>query len=116
MSRRPPHLCACSAYIIPHGELCQCQAKARRERNARHDAHRPTASARGYTSQWRRDRLAFLRTHPACALCAQPATVVDHVIPHRGDSALFDNTANWQALCAPCHNSVKQRLERRPRR
>jgi 5-methylcytosine-specific restriction protein A len=30
--------------------------------------------------------------------------VVDHVIPHKGDRALFwDEANNWQALCARCH-------------
>ena len=33
------------------------------------------------------------------------ATVVDHVIPHKGDKALFWDTSNWQAMCAPCHSS-----------
>ena len=33
------------------------------------------------------------------------ANVVDHIKPHRGDSALFWNTENWQSLCDKCHNS-----------
>jgi 5-methylcytosine-specific restriction endonuclease McrA len=37
---------------------------------------------------------------------------VDHIIPHRGDKRLFWHRANWQPLCAPCHNSIKQRQER----
>nr|WP_307877464.1 MULTISPECIES: HNH endonuclease [unclassified Rhizobium] len=43
--------------------------------------------------------------------CNGHASVVDHIIPHRGDQALFWHHANWQPLCAPCHNSVKQRQE-----
>jgi len=41
-----------------------------------------------------------------------PATVVDHIIPHRGDQKLFWDTANWQALCKPHHDRDKQREER----
>lgn len=41
-----------------------------------------------------------------------PATVVDHIQPHRGDAALFWREANWQALCAPHHDGAKQALER----
>jgi 5-methylcytosine-specific restriction protein A len=41
-----------------------------------------------------------------------PARVVDHIIPHKGDTALFWDTSNWQALCFPHHNSTKQREER----
>jgi len=44
--------------------------------------------------------------------CNAPATVVDHIIPHRGDEALFNDRNNLQSLCAPCHNRRKQRLER----
>lgn len=40
-----------------------------------------------------------------------PATVVDHVIPHRGDRKLFWDSSNWQPLCVECHNRDKQREE-----
>jgi 5-methylcytosine-specific restriction protein A len=40
------------------------------------------------------------------------ATVVDHVVPHRGDMALFWDPKNRQSLCDTCHNSHKQRLEK----
>jgi 5-methylcytosine-specific restriction protein A len=32
------------------------------------------------------------------------ATVVDHVIPHKGDYQLFWSRSNWQALCTYHHN------------
>ncbi len=40
-----------------------------------------------------------------------PASVVDHIEPHRGDSALFWDSGNWQALCKRCHDAHKQRQE-----
>lgn len=40
------------------------------------------------------------------------ATVVDHITPHKGDSALFWDKANWQSLCKRCHDSVKQAEEK----
>jgi len=34
-----------------------------------------------------------------------PVALVDHVIPHRGDQALFwDEEGNWQSLCWSCHS------------
>ena len=33
-----------------------------------------------------------------------PATVVDHVIPHRGNKQLFWDEKNWQPLCKSCHD------------
>ena len=79
---------------------------------------RPTAAQRGYDRRWRRARAAFLVRHPLCALCQSQgrtvaATVVDHIVPHRGDRKLFWQQANWQPLCAPCHNGAKKREENR---
>lgn len=41
-----------------------------------------------------------------------PATVADHVVPHRGDQEAFWSGA-LQSLCAEHHDSIKQRDERR---
>jgi 5-methylcytosine-specific restriction protein A len=56
--------------------------------------------------------MAFLAEHP---LCVDPygshgptlavATVVDHIVPHKGDAERFwDSEHNWQALCKRCHD------------
>jgi 5-methylcytosine-specific restriction protein A len=73
------------------------------------ERQRPSAARRGYGPRWRRARAAYLRRHPLCVSCAaagrlEPATVVDHVVPHRGDPGLFWNPGNWAALCKRCHN------------
>ena len=31
------------------------------------------------------------------------------VVPHKGDSAVFWDTGNWQSLCGSCHNASKRR-------
>jgi 5-methylcytosine-specific restriction protein A len=62
-----------------------------------------------YGRQWRRARAAFLNEHPWCRGYGPEraehalATVVDHVIPHRGSRELFWREDNWQGLCALCH-------------
>jgi 5-methylcytosine-specific restriction enzyme A len=33
-----------------------------------------------------------------------PAHVVDHIVPHRGDPALFWDESNWQAMAKVCHD------------
>lgn len=78
---------------------------------------RATARERGYTAAWDRARAGFLRHHPHCAACAREgltvrATVVDHVVPHRGDQRLFWDPANWSALCTNHHSSWKQQREK----
>ena len=90
------------------------------ERNAARYARRSKAIARLYNWNWRRARHVYLIEHPLCCYCQRedrlrPASVVDHITPHRGDDALFWNPDNWQPLCAPCHDSAKQREEKRAR-
>lgn len=75
-----------------------------------YDERRGSSNARGYTGAWRRARKVFLSAHPLCVECMKTnkvtaATVVDHVIPHKGDKALFWDESNWQPMCAPCHSS-----------
>ncbi len=70
---------------------------------------RENAAQRGYDSSWRVARKRYLDRHPLCAQCLNegkitPATVVDHIVPHRGDKKLFWDQANWQPLCKACHD------------
>ena len=73
------------------------------------DYLRGGAAARGYDARWREARALFLKQNPLCAFCQAegkivPATVVDHIIPHRGDQRLFWDQANWESLCERHHN------------
>jgi 5-methylcytosine-specific restriction protein A len=77
---------------------------------------RPSARQRGYTPAWDRAASAYKAQHPLCLGCsavgrAEPTTVVDHIIPHKGDQALFWDQANWQPACAWHHDSIKAQLE-----
>lgn len=76
-----------------------------------------SSAQRGYGYKWQQHRLRFLQLNPLCVYCEHDgrvteATVVDHMVPHKGDQKLFWDTENHQALCAPCHSSVKQREEK----
>jgi 5-methylcytosine-specific restriction endonuclease McrA len=82
-------------------------------RKARHDEQRPTGRRRGYDRKWEKARADFLVDHPFCRVCGKPATVIDHIIPHKGDMRIFWDRKNWQPLCAHHHNSAKQSQERR---
>lgn len=78
--------------------------------------HRGTAAQRGYGYKWQQARAAFLVEQPLCCYCNRigkvgAATVVDHIIPHRGEHSLFWDRDNWQALCKRCHDSIKQKEE-----
>lgn len=112
MTRRAPRICACGR-VVAYGVKCACEMQRAKERKARHDATRPSASARGYDSKWREARAGFLAKHPHCVRCGAPATIVNHKIPHKGDKAIFWQRANWEAVCEPCHNGPIQSQERR---
>lgn len=105
MPHRPKTPCAhpgCPR-LVPYGKkYCEEHAKLHR-----HD--RKTFAERGYDSRWKKARAWFLRRHPWCARCKEkgiltPATVVDHIIPHRGNPELFWDVSNWQPLCKKCHD------------
>lgn len=82
----------------------------------RRQEHRRPSSQRGYTAAWRKSRAVFLAKHPLCRECqargkVEPATVVDHINPHKGDMNVFWDVANWQALCKECHDRKTGRGE-----
>jgi 5-methylcytosine-specific restriction protein A len=61
--------------------------------------------------RWKRYRLSYLADHPLCcdpfgrhAGRLIPATVVDHITPHRGDVTLFWDGDNHRALCGGCNS------------
>jgi 5-methylcytosine-specific restriction protein A len=112
MPLRAPRLCHCGN-VVPSGHRCPCHIIRDRDRKAAFDRKRPSARQRGYDSDWQRERAAFLFVNDTCRRpgCGAPATVVDHVVPHRGDRRLFWQRSNWQALCKPCHDRHKQALE-----
>jgi 5-methylcytosine-specific restriction protein A len=112
MPYRAPRICACGIKVA-FGNRCACQIRKAAARKARHDRNRASASARGYDGAWRRARAEYLRANPTCRRCGAPATVVDHIEPHKGNRALFWNRANWQPLCDHCHNRAKQAEEKR---
>jgi 5-methylcytosine-specific restriction protein A len=110
---------------------CIEHAKAkRRDWQKRTDAKRPSASQRLYNRQWTySSRPAFLMEHPLCEVIRYKdsdgqlkfirrhegrvvaASVVDHIVPHKGDTALFHDQSNWQALCRDCHNYKTAKLD-----
>jgi 5-methylcytosine-specific restriction enzyme A len=133
MPRRPKSICrqaGCGVLLDMPG-FCDKHKKVVRKQS---DERRGTAAERGYDSKWARARVFYLRKHPLCVYCQRAgrttaANVVDHIIEHKlkdaidsGDEAritkakaLFWDSGNWQSLCAPCHNSVKQAEEKASR-
>ena len=79
---------------------------------------RKTATERGYGHRWHEARNRFLQANPLCVMCKRlgrvtAASVVDHIIPHKGNLVLFWDEGNWQSLCRRHHNSDKKIVESR---
>lgn len=71
------------------------------------------------TARWQRLRWSILlRDLFTCQICGviegvTSQLVADHKTAHRGDEVLFWDDGNLQCLCKTCHDSIKQRDERR---
>jgi len=90
-------------------------AKHKKELQRQQDKERGSSTQRGYDRRWRKARVRYLREHPLCVECLKEgqviaATEVDHIIATKGDSVLFWDENNWQALCH-YHHSVKTAKE-----
>lgn len=75
---------------------------------------------------WIRDlRPSQLAAEPWCRECSRSgirsrATEVDHIVPHRGNMALFTDRGNLQSLCHSCHsrktmNELRQNAQKKQR-
>lgn len=116
MPRRPNKPCAhpgCARLVPPGVMYCENHAPLHR---VKEDPDR-SSSARGYDSRWKKARAAYLEAHPLCVECEKEgryikATVVDHIIPHRGNKRLFWDSDNWQSLCKHHHDVKTKTIDR----
>lgn len=107
MPNKAKRLCSYpGCYKICDGRYCEKHANTP---ETKYRDNRESASMRGYDGKWRKARLAYLAKHPLCVKCKEAgklvaATVVDHIVPHKGDYKLFWDSENWQPLCKECHD------------
>lgn len=98
----------------PH--LRSTHQSTRQEQNRESDDRRGSARSRGYSRRWEKARLTFLSHRPLCEYHTlngeiEPATLVDHLYPHRTYDGVFWCTDWWVASCKACHDGLKQRAE-----
>ena len=119
MPMKPCGQSGCKALVPVGVSACaRHEGAAKRNRDRAADASRRERPWRKWYGRkaWKARRAAQLAREPLCRMCPEwskrPATVADHVVPHRGDPGLF-----WfgelQSLCTDCHDGKKQRQERR---
>lgn len=111
MPTRAPRVCGHCGGVHQSGVRCPRAVAGDRERNARHDARRPNARARGYDAEWEREAKAYLALHKHCR-CGAPAVVVMHIRSIRTAPHLRMERSNWQPGCHRC-NAIDAARERR---
>ena len=102
---------------MPHSapRICThpgCNTLVLRGRCERHQIKRTSTTKHQKlynSSRWKRLRLMQLRRNPLCSHCVEkglltPATDVDHIVPHNGNTSLMYDLDNLQSLCRPCHS------------
>jgi len=108
MPNKPKRICdypGCCATSMNN----KCEEHRRKgHREQHHTMNRPEYRKMYDKGVWKRLRLRVLYNNPFCVYCLKrgiqrPATDVDHIIDHRGDSELFHSLSNLQGLCHECH-------------
>ena len=99
-------------YCIEH----QAQERAEQERKK---VYMPRVEHGSWTElynspKWKALRDGKLKDTPSCEKCGAPATEVHHIVPHRGNMALFLDWDNLMSLCNKCHRlqTIKETHER----
>ena len=69
------------------------------------------------STAWRKLRAYHLKQFALCELCLQmghvtPATVVHHIVAHKGDESKFFDRSNLQSVCKTCHDGACQSFEK----
>ena len=115
MPKKPNVPCkhpGCPELVAPGTRYCD-------KHKALHPEEVRSAGSRGYGRAWQKASRQFLAANPLCISCMKEgryrkATVVDHIIPHRGDEALFWDRSNWQPLCKKCHDKKTWNEDKNP--
>jgi len=87
----------------------RCAEHARVQERSRYNAE---TRKRYSTEAWKTLRAIVLGQQPVCVECQRaPSTTVDHIVPHRGEYALFWDITNLAGMCRECHSRKTQRGE-----
>lgn len=114
VAAKPCRAPGCGVLVRDGGGYCQAHKRAVKKET---ESRRESSTKRGYGYKWQQAREKFLREHPLCQcpdcqegkLRLRKADTVDHIIPHKGDYALFWDRSNWQAMTKDCHDKKTAR-------
>jgi 5-methylcytosine-specific restriction protein A len=94
---------------LTRGSRCPEHERVKRTRERRFQTGATSYSSPG----WIRLRNQVRMEEPLCTLkydgCTLVTEEIDHVVPHRGDRALFLSRTNVQGACKRCHSQKTAR-------
>lgn len=111
-AKHPCHKPGCKN--LTSAKYCDAHAELQQRENQQHqrliDERRDPLTRKQYNGHWARYSQQYRRHHPFCIECEREgiltaSEVVDHIIPHRGDYALFWDVNNHQPLCERHHTA-----------
>ena len=105
MPLRPPRACRIGNCPHPAVSRGRCALHSQADEQQRHRYGASVYNDKRWRGRWGL-RQQVLHYKPFCELCGRLASVVDHIIPHRGDEQLAFNSANLRPLCSTCHGRV----------
>ena len=117
MPIKPRHICFFSGCNELTAETyCSKHMKAKLDQRKQYDKNRPEYHKLYKSARWQNLRKQVLLINPLCVECKNanrfiPATIVDHVVPHKGDEKLFWIYSNLQPLCKSCHDRKTSKEE-----
>lgn len=122
MLRRVCKKTGCSRLTDGNSKYCSLHRYLEAEDNLKRQQYFASATSDYQTlyasAKWKALQQSQLRNYPQCEKCGEKATEVHHVIPHRGNEALFYDPSNLVSLCHTCHceETRKEVLQRQKER
>jgi 5-methylcytosine-specific restriction enzyme A len=114
MPSAPPSFCSRHGLCHTHAtHVHNERAKERRQEIVR--TRDPSLHAFYNSGRWKAYRKTHIERSPLCVMCEREGravlgSIVDHIIPHRGDVSLFWAMDGVQTLCVR-HDSLKRLRE-----
>ena len=119
--KRPCKRCRKVLTRDPSGYCDQCSVKAKQRETAKRKHYNkfqrdPVVVKWLNSARYRTRRKAHLEKNPLCVECQQKGkirkgAILDHIIPHKGNSELFWDESNWQTMCWSCHSSKTNKYD-----
>lgn len=107
--------CKICGMLIPEGSYCKKHLPACEEKKELYAKAVKYNAGLYNTTRWRKFRAEVIRQNPFCVCCGRRDKLqVHHIIPPKGNEALFFDLRNVEVVCIYCHAHITNRETRKP--